>query len=282
MALMEEGGGYGTRRHWDRVFGTLAETAPGLAGRTLNRSVLDLARELLGRRPGARVLDLASGSGALARDLAGTGYEAVAADLSEVALARAKRAGIGVAAMDAGRLALASGAFDLVACLRAVWTFPDRAAALAEAARVLRPGGWLVVQVWDAPPDCRLLGLGAGLLGKLIPGLVRPEGTTGPFDLGPAEAAQALAGAGCGDIAVRRHAVEVAVDDAGTFWREFGSIAETAHAALLSQPEAQRRRADRAFDALAAKLRPPGGGGLALPLAWHLCAGRVRPGKAPQ
>ena len=50
-------------------------------------------------------------------------------------------------------LPFADAAFDAVVCQFGVMFFPDKAAAFAEARRVLRPGGTLLFNVWDRLED---------------------------------------------------------------------------------------------------------------------------------
>ena len=99
---------------------------------------------------GARVLDLACGTGDLSRAAQRRGYRVVGTDLSWGMLA-ANRAGIPLAQSDAGGLSFVDGAFDGLVCGYALRNFTDLAATLAEAARVLRPGGRLAALEVDAP-----------------------------------------------------------------------------------------------------------------------------------
>lgn len=107
--------------------------------------------EVLGLGPGDRVLDVAAGKGTSAIALAQrygcavVGVDFGAANVRD-ANAAAARAGLAdrvrFAMGDAERLsACADGAFDAVICECAFCTFPDKRAAAAEFARVLRPGG---------------------------------------------------------------------------------------------------------------------------------------------
>jgi arsenite methyltransferase len=106
---------------------------------------------LLGLGAGSRVLDLAAGRGASALHLARVfGCQVVGVDFSgrNVALAQQTAARDGLADRvrfsvgDAERLSgFADGRFDAVVCECAYCTFPDKAAAAREVARVLRPGG---------------------------------------------------------------------------------------------------------------------------------------------
>jgi SAM-dependent methyltransferase len=101
-------------------------------------------------RAGELVADIASGPGTTALLLAGEHGVAVdGVDLSEVAVstanARAERAQLGARVVfhvgDSERLPLADASVDAVVCECAWCTFPDKAAAASEMARILRPGG---------------------------------------------------------------------------------------------------------------------------------------------
>jgi ubiquinone/menaquinone biosynthesis C-methylase UbiE len=106
--------------------------------------------EALGLRPGLHVLDVASGVGASAIVLAQTfGCEVVGVDYGEGAVGAATAAAeaAGVASLvgflqgDAERLPIAGASVDAIVCECAFCTFPDKAVAASEFARVLRPGG---------------------------------------------------------------------------------------------------------------------------------------------
>ncbi|MFI2431306.1 class I SAM-dependent methyltransferase [Streptomyces sp. NPDC018693] len=103
-----------------------------------------------GPHPGRRVLDVASGRGATALLLAdGYGCQVDGVDYApaNTALARGAAVAAGLAERavfatgDAERLPFPDGVFDAVVCECALCTFPDKARAAAEFARVLRPGG---------------------------------------------------------------------------------------------------------------------------------------------
>jgi len=89
---------------------------------------------------GAHVLDLGFGGGDQMRELIASGCRAVGVEF-DPALARAGgAAGLVVCRASAEALPFASGAFDGVVC-KVVIPYTDEARAVAELARVLRPGG---------------------------------------------------------------------------------------------------------------------------------------------
>jgi ubiquinone/menaquinone biosynthesis C-methylase UbiE len=124
-----------------------------LLGESYHPGGLALTRRLasaLGLRPGWRVVDVASGPGTTARMLAAEYAVTVdGVELGESAVERA-RSTAGAAGLsgsvrfhrgDAERLPLPDAMADAVICECAFCTFPDKATAAAEFARVLRPGG---------------------------------------------------------------------------------------------------------------------------------------------
>jgi arsenite methyltransferase len=115
-------------------------------------------RAALALQPGERVLDIGCGPGFLAIEMAeevGPGGRVVGVDASESMLAIARRREPAVAEFqpgDALSLAFADGAFDAVVSTQVYEYVADMPAALAEARRVLRPGGRLLIldTDWDS------------------------------------------------------------------------------------------------------------------------------------
>jgi SAM-dependent methyltransferase len=119
-------------------------------GEALSRRLAHLS----GLSPGARVLDVASGRGRTARLLASEfGVEVTGVELSaqsvEAARAQAEAAGLAERVHfvegDAAALPLASTAFDVVFCECALCLFANKAHAVAEMRRGLRPGGFVAI-----------------------------------------------------------------------------------------------------------------------------------------
>ena len=136
---------------WERWRTQLADAMTPVRGWLIDK---------LAPEPGQTVLELGAGTGE-------TGFEAAAhlgdhgrlisTDFSpamvEVARRRGTELGLGnvdYRAIDAERIELDPGSVDRVLCQSTFMLVADRAAALAEARRVLRPGGRLALSVWGA------------------------------------------------------------------------------------------------------------------------------------
>ncbi|MPZ73760.1 MAG: methyltransferase domain-containing protein [Nitriliruptorales bacterium] len=111
--------------------------------------------DIAGLRPGERVLDLACGTGVMARAAARRvtpGGHVCGVDVNEDMLALARRAGPDIEwrQAEASRTSLADASFDVAFCQQGLQFFPDRLAALRELRRVLAPGGRAVIATWCA------------------------------------------------------------------------------------------------------------------------------------
>ena len=121
----------------------------------------DFADDLAGRltlKPGMRVLETACGTGIVTQRLLermrGHGT-LVATDLNEAMIDHGRRhvtAEPGLVewqTADATKLPFPDGSFDAVVCQFGLMFFPDKAAGIGEAFRVLKPGGRYLFNVWD-------------------------------------------------------------------------------------------------------------------------------------
>jgi SAM-dependent methyltransferase len=113
--------------------------------------------------PGSHVLDVACGTGIVARRAAAKGATVVGVDLNEQMLqvARDVAPDIEWVAADAADLPLDDESFDLVFCQQGLQFMSDPAAAVAEMRRVVAPGGRLTMSVWRACEGFEIL---AGIL----------------------------------------------------------------------------------------------------------------------
>jgi SAM-dependent methyltransferase len=117
-----------------------------------------VVKEIVGGVPAGVAVDAACGTGRFSALLAACGHRVIGVDSSPDMLARARanvpngdfRSG------DLGELPVADGSADLVTCGLALTHVPDLRPAFAEFARVLRPGGHLVIS--DIHPERILRG----------------------------------------------------------------------------------------------------------------------------
>jgi SAM-dependent methyltransferase len=123
-----------------------------------SRSVGEGLVEMAAPAPGESVLEIAAGpgdTGFLAAQLIGAEGRLLSTDRSQQMLAAAQRraAELGITnaefrVVDAERMDLESGSFDVALCRWAYMLMADPAAAMSETRRVLRPGGRLALAVW--------------------------------------------------------------------------------------------------------------------------------------
>ncbi len=111
-----------------------------------------------GVAPGERVVDIACGAGVVARMAAarsGSAANVTGADVNagmlEAAARFAAEAGLEEIAWlecDAAAMPLPDDAFDVALCQQGLQFMPDKPGAMAEMARVLKPGGRIALSVW--------------------------------------------------------------------------------------------------------------------------------------
>ena len=165
------------------------------------------ARDLAARleaREGARVLEIACGTGIATRQLRQrlpAGTRLVASDLNEPMLAHARRRLEGVRGIewrqaDAGALPFPPASFEAVVCQFGLMFVPDKAAVCREVRRVLAPGGTFLFNVWDSLENNRF----ARLAHETISGFFAGDPPTFyevPFSLSRTDVLRALvSGAG--------------------------------------------------------------------------------------
>jgi SAM-dependent methyltransferase len=129
----------------------------------ITETVPDIHRlviERLDPQPGQRLLDLATGTGAVAELAAPTGAEVVGVDIApaliEQAMERAAARGLDIdyRVGDVEALELEDASFDLVSSTCGVMFAPDHQAVARELARVTKPGGRIALACWT--PDSGL------------------------------------------------------------------------------------------------------------------------------
>jgi SAM-dependent methyltransferase len=113
-------------------------------------SVLRALRAGLDGAPGPRLADVGGGTGNYAEALAREGWDPVVIDRSSAMLARAAAKGLETVEADAQRLPFKDESFDAVTMISMLHHVEDRSRALAEAQRILRPSGRLVLKGFTA------------------------------------------------------------------------------------------------------------------------------------
>ncbi|GAB3479797.1 demethylmenaquinone methyltransferase [Amycolatopsis cihanbeyliensis] len=128
---------------------------------------------VLDARRGEKVLDLAAGTGVSTEEYARGGAWCLAADFSLGMLRAGRHRNVPMVAADALRLPFADGSFDAATISLGLRNFVDTKAALTEIARVVRPGGRLVICEASTPPFAPIRFLYRNVLLRLLTWLGR-------------------------------------------------------------------------------------------------------------
>ncbi len=198
-----------TRAAWDAIAAGYDEFVT-----PKNLALAEDALRLAGLRSGMRLLDVASGSGALSIPAARLGAEVLATDIAPVMVerleARAREEGLSnleARVMDGHALELEKGTFDISGSQFGVMLFPDLKRGLSEMTRVTRPGGCVLMVAFGPPTELEFLGFFMGAIQAVVPGFtgLPMDPPPLPFQVADPEVLrQRLAEAGLTDIRVER------------------------------------------------------------------------------
>jgi len=225
---------------------------------------------------GTRVLDVASGPGALTAEAAKRGARLVGIDLSPqmVEFARRLNPTIEFREADVERLPFPDHTFDAVVCAFGLGHFPRPEGAIAESARTLLPGGRIALSWWDRPARQRIQGIFRDAIAEV--GIsVSPDVPQGHdvyrfSDTG--EFHRLLEGAGLTELTVTEHTTTYLVPDTETLWRGgLGSLVLTG-ASISQQDNAIQDLIRTAFERYASVYKSAHG--LNLPVAFKVGSGR--------
>jgi len=123
-----------------------------------HRMLDDLEVELVERyATGKAVLEVGCGTGLILHRTARFARSAVGIDLSGGMLMKAQQRGLHVMQASATALPLAEASVDVAYSFKVLAHIPDIQAALREMARVVRPGGWVLAEFYNARSLRRLV-----------------------------------------------------------------------------------------------------------------------------
>ena len=229
--------------------------------------------------PGMKLLDVPTGSGALAAEAARRGASVVGIDISSamVAQARKRHPGLDFRVGDVEHLPVADGALDAVVCAFGIGHFPYPEASVGECLRTLKPGGRIAFSWWDASDKQRIQGLFRDAVAEVgaKPPPVVPAGHSSLRFTNPGEFRRLLEGAGLADVTIQDHQATHQVPDVDALWNgALNGLALTS--SLIVFQDAPTQAAIRvALERRAAAYKTPRG--LELPIAFRVGAGR-KPG----
>lgn len=113
-------------------------------------------------RAGAILVDLGCGGGLMAPHVAGKGYRHIGVDTIRSALEQARTHGVTAVQADVVQLPFATGCADVVSAGELLEHVTDVPGTVAEACRILRPGGWLILDTLNRTALANLLAVQVG------------------------------------------------------------------------------------------------------------------------
>jgi SAM-dependent methyltransferase len=256
----------------DRVAGAYHDFFEPVTSRVID-ALLDAARV----GPGVRVLDVATGPGAVAARAAARGAaRVVGVDLAPnmVALAATLHPEVEFRQADAEALPFADASFDAVVCNFGIGHFPRPEQALAEFVRLLAPGGGLALSWWQVPERNRVNGLFFEALAEVgaPPPADVPAGPP-PFRFSDdGELRRVFRIRGLEAVAIRGITWTHRLTSVEDWWRGGLASLVRAGATVRGQPADVQERVREAFTRLAR--RHAGPGGLEVPAAAKIVSAR--------
>ena len=234
-------------------------------------------------RPGLQVLDLGSGTGypaLLAGEVVGSEGTVIGIDLAEsmlaVATRKAKTLGLAQVSFRTGdvtMLPFESGSMDSIVSRFCLMFLPEIPKAVAEIARVLKPGGYIAAAVWSSPEKNPFIRIPMDVIKTIMPlpppdpeapgifRLARPGDLSGMFDR-----------AGLVPLDDEEFTAEVTYATAEEFFRGLMDIAAPIQNLFAKLTPAQQSEAEQGIIKAVNDYRRPEG--VSLPIAVRIVSAR--------
>jgi ubiquinone/menaquinone biosynthesis C-methylase UbiE len=180
-----------------------------------------------GLQAGMYFLDVAAGSGALSIPAARQGAQVLSTDIAPGMLERlqmrARQEGLNLETrvMDGHALELEDNTFDVSGSQFGVMLFPDMPRGISELARVIKPGGRVLMNVYGNPEQIEFLGFFVHAIQSVVPSFTGPptDQVDLPFQLAnPEKLHQELANAGLKEIRVETITERLEFHSAQQMW----------------------------------------------------------------
>jgi SAM-dependent methyltransferase len=209
----------------------------------------DLLLGALGVGPGGRVIDLAcgpGGTGLAAAEVVGPGGRVVPADVAPAMVEIAARRAAGMAQVetivcDQAAIEAPEASFDVALARHGLMFAEVPTAAVAEAGRVLRPGGRYGAITWGPREANPWLGIILDSVGEQFGVTFPPPGIAGPFSLDqPEKLAGALGRGGLEEVEVQELATPMWSASVEDWWERVPRLAGPLAQALAGMEDEVR------------------------------------------
>jgi SAM-dependent methyltransferase len=221
-----------------------------------------------------RVLDVGTGPGYAAHRAAERGAAATGVDIADemVALARRRYGSIRFLRADAENLPFEDHSFDALCSNFAINHLPRPERAIREFARVVAPGRWIALSVWDLPERNRFLGIMVDALRES--GVTETPAGPDPHRFTDDDEFRGLfGGADLDHVEVRSVSLTHRVPGVDELWQGMLGGSVRSAGTIMRQPSRTRGRIRAAVERLAAEYRVDGA--LAIPARAKVARGRT-------